>query len=55
MKIATVLSFCLLLASQIACADEPLPELEIKKIEEGVYLYTAYENIEGWGLVGSNG
>jgi len=55
MKIATVLSFCLLLVSHIACADEPLPKLEIKKIEEGVYLYTAYEKIEGWGLVGSNG
>ncbi len=29
--------------------------MEIKKIEEGIYLYTAYEKIKGWGLVGSNG
>lgn len=55
MKIAPLLSFCLLLIANMTCADEPLPELEIKKIEEGVYWYTAYENIEGWGLVGSNG
>lgn len=41
--------------SNFSVAEEPLPELEIKKIEDGVYLYTAYENIEGWGLVGSNG
>lgn len=55
MKIANVLSFCVLLFTNMTFADEPLPELEIKKIEEGVYLYTAYEKIEGWGLVGSNG
>lgn len=55
MKIVTVLSFCMLLFTNMTCADERLPELEIKKIEEGVYLYTAYENIKGWGLVGSNG
>jgi glyoxylase-like metal-dependent hydrolase (beta-lactamase superfamily II) len=55
LKIAPLLSFCLLLVTNMTCADEPLPELEIKKIEEGVYLYTAYENVEGWGLVGSNG
>ncbi|WP_062058075.1 KHM family subclass B1 metallo-beta-lactamase [Cellvibrio sp. OA-2007] len=55
MKIAPILSFCLLLLANIVSADEPLPELEIKKIEDGVYLYTAYENVKGWGLVGSNG
>lgn len=49
------LAASLFLLSSITFADEPLPELEIKKIEEGVYLYTAYEKIEGWGLVGSNG
>lgn len=55
MKIVSVLSFCVLLFTNMTFADEPLPELEIQKIEEGVYLYTAYEKIEGWGLVGSNG
>lgn len=55
MKIVSVLSFCVLLFTNMIFAEEPLPELEIKKIEEGVYLYTAYEKIEGWGLVGSNG
>lgn len=49
------LAASLFLLSSITFADDPLPELEIKKIEEGVYLYTAYEKVEGWGLVGSNG
>ncbi len=49
------LAASLFLFSSITFAEDPLPELEIKKIEEGVYLYTAYEKIEGWGLVGSNG
>lgn len=50
-----LLTLWVLFLSNISFADEPLPELEIKKIEDGVYLYTAYEKIEGWGLVGSNG
>ncbi|BBK15035.1 beta-lactamase KHM-1 (plasmid) [Citrobacter freundii] len=55
MKIALVISFGLLLFTNMVCADDSLPELDIQKIEDGVYLYTAYEKIEGWGLVGSNG
>lgn len=55
MKMALVLSFGTLLLASFSFAEDPLPKLEIKKIEEGVYLYTAYENIKGWGLVGSNG
>lgn len=53
MKVSLAASLFLL--SSITFAEDPLPEMEIKKIEEGVYLYTAYEKIEGWGLVGSNG
>nr|AAP70377.1 Uvs123 [uncultured bacterium] len=49
------LAVSLFLISNLLFAEDPLPELEIKKIEEGVYLYTAYEKVEGWGLVGSNG
>lgn len=49
------LAASLFLLSSITFAEDLLPELEIKKIEEGVYLYTAYEKVEGWGLVGSNG
>ncbi len=49
------LAASLFLLSSITFADEPLPELEIKKIEDGVYLHTSYEKVEGWGLVGSNG
>lgn len=55
MKIASAISIFLLLFASSTFAEDQLPELEIKKIEEGVYLYTAYEKIEGWGLVGSNG
>jgi metallo-beta-lactamase class B IMP len=55
MKMDLVLSLGALLLASFTFADEPLPELEIKKIEEGVYLHTSYEKIEGWGLVGSNG
>lgn len=50
-----LLAASLVFLSSITFAEDPLPELEIKKIEEGVYLYTAYEKINGWGLVGSNG
>lgn len=47
----------LLLASiySNAVAQELLPELEIKKIEEGVYLHTSYEKFGSWGVVASNG
>lgn len=55
MKITSVLCSCVLIFSGIVFAEESLPELEIQKIEEGIYLHTSYDKYEGWGLVASNG
>ena len=41
--------------SSFSFAEEPLPELEVEKIDEGVYLHTSYENYPSWGLVASHG
>tara|TARA_R100000656_G_scaffold41444_1_gene34581 strand:- start:88 stop:807 length:720 start_codon:yes stop_codon:yes gene_type:complete len=49
------LSAFIFILSTVVFAEDALPELEIQKIDDGVYLYTAYEKIKGWGLVGSNG
>ncbi len=50
-----LLILCSLLFASFAFAEEPLPELEVKKIDEGVYLHTSYENYPSWGLVASHG
>lgn len=55
MKKALVLFVSVLLLTNFSLAEEPLPELEIKKIDEGVYLHTSYEKVKGWGVVASNG
>lgn len=49
------LILCSALFAAAAFAQTPLPELEITKIDEGVYLHTSYENYPSWGLVASNG
>lgn len=36
-------------------AEDKLPELEIKKIHDVVYLHTSYKYVDGFGLVSSNG
>lgn len=38
-----------------ALADEPVPELSIEQLEPGLFLHRSYKQVEGWGLVGSNG
>lgn len=40
---------------QSAISKEALPELEIKKIEDGVYLHTSYEDYGEWGIVAAHG
>ena len=35
------LLLCSLLLASVAFAEEALPELEVKKIDEGVYLHTS--------------
>ncbi len=36
-------------------ADSKLPNLEITQIDEGAFLHKSYSQVEGWGLVSSNG
>lgn len=55
MKIALVLFVSALLVANVSVAEEPLPELEIKKIDEGVYIHISYDRYPSWGLVASNG
>lgn len=55
MKMAFVLTLSALLFANISTAEEPLPELEIKNIDEGVYMHISYEKYPSWGLVASNG
>lgn len=55
MKMALVLSLSGLIFGNFSLAEEALPDLEIKKIDQGVYLHTSYENYPSWGLVASNG
>ncbi len=53
---STPLLYILVLAfSKITFAEELLPDLKVEKIEDGVYLHTSFEKVEGWGLVASNG
>ncbi len=49
-----VLVFLILLVALPALAQGHKP-LEVIKIEDGVYLHTSFKNIEGYGLVDSNG
>lgn len=53
MKILWIL--CLFTTLNYAFAKEPLPDLEIKQIEEGVYLHTSYETAEGFGVFKKHG
>ena len=50
----TALKFLLAFIAFPALAQDDKP-LEISEIEEGVYLHTSFKNIEGYGLVDSNG
>ncbi|WP_448568282.1 subclass B1 metallo-beta-lactamase [Thalassotalea ganghwensis] len=38
-----------------ASANQAIPPLEIKSLTDDVYLHISYQNIEGFGLVSSNG
>lgn len=50
-----LLAIWLVLLSNHAFSQDALPELEIKKIDEGVYLHTSYKEFGSWGVVASNG
>lgn len=49
-----VLIFLLVCMASSASAQQD-KMLEIRKITEGVYLHTSFKNVEGYGLVDSNG
>lgn len=38
-----------------ALANDALPDLKIRKLDEGVYLHSSYQVVDGFGLVDSNG
>lgn len=48
--------FCVFaLFCQSAYGQVAIPKLEIKKIEEGVYLHTSYDDYGEWGVVAAHG
>jgi metallo-beta-lactamase class B IMP len=46
---------CILLFCGITAAENPLPDLKIEKLEEGVYIHTSFEEVNGWGVVAKHG
>lgn len=46
---------CIFFLCSIAAAGEPLPDLKIEKLEEGVYVHTSFEEVNGWGVVAKHG
>lgn len=53
MKILWVL--CLFGTLNLAAAGEPLPDLKIEELQEGIYLHTSFEEYKGYGVVSKNG
>lgn len=50
-----ILLFLLILVSDLSFSKDNSQAFTIKPMEKGVYLYTSYKNVEGFGRVGSNG
>lgn len=38
-----------------AFAEQALPDLTIEEIQQGIYLHTSYNHVDGFGLVSANG
>lgn len=55
MRCLPILLVSLMVLGNIACANENVPELRIKQLDDGVYLHTSFKRFEGFGLVASNG
>lgn len=53
MKKLFVLCVCFLCS--ITAAGTALPDLKIEKLEEGVYVHTSFEEVNGWGVVSKHG
>jgi glyoxylase-like metal-dependent hydrolase (beta-lactamase superfamily II) len=50
-----ILSVFILIFSYDLSAFDKLPDIEIKQIEQGVFLHKSYREVKGYGLVSSNG
>jgi metallo-beta-lactamase class B IMP len=50
-----LLILCLFGTLNLAVAGEPLPDLKIEELQEGIYLHTSFEEYKGWGVVSKNG
>ncbi|MES2825722.1 MAG: IMP family subclass B1 metallo-beta-lactamase [Pseudomonadota bacterium] len=46
---------CIFFLCSITAAGEPLPDIKIEKLEEGVYIHTSFEEVNGWGVVTKHG
>ena len=44
-----------LMCSGLVWGEDSLPELQIEKIADSVYLHTSFQQVEGYGLVDANG
>ena len=53
--IKTLLSVFILIFTYQLHAFDKLPEIEIKQIDQGVYLHKSYSEVQGYGLISSNG
>ena len=47
--------FLIFLFCSITAAAESLPDLKIEKLDEGVYVHTSFEEVNGWGVVPKHG
>lgn len=55
MKPILILALFFMCLAGASIAEEALPELKISSIQDGVYLHTSFHQVEGWGVVASNG
>lgn len=46
---------CIFLFCSITAAGESLPNLKVEKLDEGVYVHTSFEEVNGWGIVTKHG
>ncbi len=46
---------CIFFFCGVTVAAEPLPDLKIEKLEEGVFVHTSFEEVNGWGVVSKHG
>jgi metallo-beta-lactamase class B IMP len=47
--------FFMFLLCSITASGESLPDLKIEKLDEGVYVHTSFEKVNGWGVVPKHG